>query len=201
MESVIEWILAYRYLVIVPGAIIEGPILSIICGLLVRLDVLGIVPTYLFLMLGDLIGDTLWYFAGFYWGKSLVVRFGKYFSVTEQSLAIIEKLFHKYHSSILIISKVLMGFGFPGAVLATAGIVKLPFRKFIVYNTIGQIMWTGGLLAIGYYVGDAYLKINGGLGIFSLISVFILVIALLFGVGKYIRKRTLATYSESEQQP
>jgi membrane protein DedA with SNARE-associated domain len=195
METVIGWILAYRYLVIVPGAIIEGPILSIICGLLIRLDLLGLIPTYLLLMLGDLIGDVIWYSAGFHWGKALVIRFGKYFSVTEKSLMIIEKLFHKYHFSILIISKLLMGFGFPGAVLATAGIVKLPFKKFILYNAIGQIIWSGALIAIGYYVGDTYLKINGGLGIFSLISVFILVIALLFGLAKYIRNRTIQEYS------
>jgi membrane protein DedA with SNARE-associated domain len=68
LEGVMAWILAYRYLVIIPGAIIEGPILSIICGLLIRLGVLGIVPTYLLLMLGDLIGDTLWYWGGHRWG-------------------------------------------------------------------------------------------------------------------------------------
>jgi membrane-associated protein len=120
-----------------------------------------------------------------------VNRFGKYISLTTEGLVKVEKLFHKYDFTILIISKLLMGLGIPGAVLATAGIVKLPFKKFLLYNFIGQIMWSGALLAVGYFVGDAYLRINGGLGIFSLIAVFVVVIAVLFGVAKYIRTRAL----------
>ena len=195
METIIAWLLAYKYIIIVPGAIIEGPILSIICGLLVRLDFLNFWFAYFFLMLGDLIGDMIWYWAGYHWGKGLITRFGKYFSITENTLEIIKRLYHKYHSPILLISKLTMGFGFPGAVLATAGIVRIPFRKFMFYNVIGQLIWTGGLLAIGYFVGEAYIQINGGLEIFSLIAVIILAIAILFGVGKYIRKRTLEKYS------
>ncbi|MCC2630537.1 MAG: alkaline phosphatase [Candidatus Paceibacter sp.] len=195
MEGIIAWILAYKYIVLVPGAIIEGPVLSMLCGLLIRIGVLDLAPTYVLLMAGDLIGDTLWYWAGFHWGKKLVSKFGKYISLTEKNLEIVGRLYHKYHNSIIIISKLCMGLGFPGAVLATAGIVKIPFKKFILLNTVGQVIWTGGLLAIGYYLGDTYLKIYGGFEIFSFVGLSVLTIAILFGIGKYIRKRTLEQYS------
>jgi membrane protein DedA with SNARE-associated domain len=195
MEGVIAWIMAYKYIVLIPAAIIEGPVLSMLCGLLIRLDVLSFVPTYLLLMLGDLIGDSLWYLAGFHWGKTLVTKFGKYISLTESNLVIVEKLYHKYHSSILIISKLVMGFGFPGGVLATAGIVKLPFRKFILFCTIGQVVWTGGLLAIGYYLGEAYLTIYGKFELISFVGLTVVAIAVFIGFGKFIRKRTLEKYS------
>lgn len=192
---IIAWLLAYKYLIIIPGAIFEGPILSIICGLLIRLDVLNFWYAYFFLMLGDLIGDVLWYWAGYHWGKKLILKFGKYFSITEESIEIVKKLYHRYHFSILVASKLTMGLGFPGAVLATAGIVRISFRKFMLYNLIGQFVWTGGLIAIGYFVGEAYITINGGLEIFSLIAVILLAIVALFGFGKYVRKRVLKKYS------
>jgi membrane protein DedA with SNARE-associated domain len=195
MEGIIASILVYRYFILIPGAIIEGPILSVISGMLIHIDILQFWPTYLLLMTGDLIGDTLWYFVGYHWGKKFVVRYGKYFSITEQSLDIVSHIYHKYHNAIIPISKVCMGFGFPGAVLTTAGIIKIPYRKFLFLNFLGQIFWTGGLLAIGYFLGDLFHKVDASFKWVSIIGISVLVVAILFGVGNYIRKRTLEKYS------
>ena len=61
----------------------------------------------------------------------------------------IEVFFHKHQDKILFISKITMGFGFAVATLFTAGLVKIPFKKYAMFNFLGGFVWTGFLLAVG----------------------------------------------------
>ena len=191
-----DWLLQlftqHQYLVyaaIVLICFVEGPILTVLCGILISLAGLPVVPIYLALMLGDLIGDVAWYWIGRTAGHPFVGRFGTYFSIEEKEVSAVTKIFHKYHEKILIISKVTMGFGFAIVTLFTAGMVRIPFRKYFAINAIGQIVWTGLLLGIGYLFGDWYTTLDNVFGKISLVAGVILVVLALFGFARYMKKR------------
>ena len=74
MHALLASMFVYRYLLLVPFAVIEGPILSIYCGFLLHEGTLTLVPTYIALMAGDLIGDIGWYGVGYYFGYRLFGR-------------------------------------------------------------------------------------------------------------------------------
>lgn len=179
----------YRYLLLVPFAVIEGPILSIYCGFLLHEGTLTLVPTYIALMAGDLIGDIGWYGVGYYFGYRFIRRFGKIFNVYEQDVKKVTDIFHRHKDTILLVSKLTTGFGFALATLITAGIVKIPFRRFLFLNFIGQFIWTAVLLVAGYFFGNVYSQIEGVFGKMSLVAGFIAVVFALFGFGKYLGRR------------
>ncbi|MDE2188180.1 MAG: DedA family protein [Patescibacteria group bacterium] len=176
----------WSYFIIALASFAEGPILAMICGVLYKLALVPFTPIYIALMAGDLIGDTFWYWIGRKFGHPFIRRFGKYFSLTESGVASVTHVFHKYQNSILLFSKMTMGLGFALVTLVTAGIVKLPFRKYILLNFIGQFVWTGFLLLVGYALGDLYIQINGYLGILFLIAMITVIFVGLMGWGKYI---------------
>jgi membrane protein DedA with SNARE-associated domain len=182
-----ELLLHYKYILMLPLAVIEGPILSMIAGFFIHTGQLALIPTFLVLVLGDLMGDTLWYWLGRHYGHSFVSKYGKYVSITEENIATIQRIFHRYHMPILLFSKLTMGLGFPGATLFTAGLSHVPFWRYMTLNAIGQVIWTGVLIAIGYYLGQLYLQFNNALGIVSAAGIMIIVFALLIGFGKYVR--------------
>lgn len=182
-------LLQYKYIIIVPIAVIEGPILSMICGFFARTGELAILPSFVALAIGDLLGDALWYWLGRHYGHRFIRSFGHYVSITEEAVSTVHRIFDKYHTSILFFSKLTMGLGFPGATLFTAGMTRVPFRKFMLLNTLGQIIWTAGLMAIGYYLGNFYVQFNNTLGLVSTIAVIAIIMALLFGFARYMRKR------------
>jgi membrane protein DedA with SNARE-associated domain len=140
-------------------------------------------------MLGDLIGDTFWYCVGFYFGHPFIKRFGRYFSLSESGVASVTRIFHKYQNWILLISKMTMGLGFALVTLVTAGIVKVPFRRYILMNFIGQFFWTGFLLAVGYFLGNVYLRVNGVLGALSVGALIVVFFLCLLGWGKYMKAK------------
>jgi membrane protein DedA with SNARE-associated domain len=66
-----------------------------------------------------------------------------------------------------------------------AGVLKMPYPRFLIANALGGLVWAGGITAIIYYVGvvaEPWLKRFGYIG---------LAIAVLFGLGSflYVRRR------------
>ncbi len=177
------------YAIIIAVSWVEGPILALLCGLLVKLNLAPLIPVYFALMFGDLCGDTFWYFIGYHFGERFVRRFGHFLSINEKSIGTIKKIFHKYKTHILIISKITMGFGFALVTLVTAGLVKIPFRQYFALNFIGQFVWTAFLLFIGYEFGSLYLAVNGVLGKISVAALFVMAFAAMLGYGRYMKNR------------
>ncbi|MGE3919806.1 MAG: VTT domain-containing protein [Gammaproteobacteria bacterium] len=66
-----------------------------------------------------------------------------------------------------------------------AGIVKMNFIHFVIYNTIGAIIWVGGFLTIGYFFGNLPLVKEH----LSLFIIIIIIISAIPVVSKIIRYR------------
>lgn len=189
IEIILGYLATYRYVLIIPITIIEGPIVMVLCGFLLRFGTFDLIPLYAILMLADMIGDVGWYCVGRYWGLSFVKRFGRFFSITEKTLKRATELFNKHHNKILFISKITMGFGFAIVTLITAGITKVPFRKYLVFNVSGQFIWTAALLALGYGFGNIYTSIDKGFRDVAFVALIIIILAIVYGFGKYLKKR------------
>ncbi len=179
------------YIFIVLFAFAEGPFLSLISGVLIKLSYFSFVPVYIALMAGDLIGDTFWYYVGFFYGHGFIKKFGKYLNITEQNIEKVENIFHKHKHPILFISKVTTGFGFGLATLITAGMVKIPLRIYLFMNLLGQFVWTGLLIGIGYFFGDLYIRINDLFGRIFIFTLFIFILVAFMRYIKYIKKTSL----------
>jgi len=175
------------YAIVAIASFAEGPILAMLCGVLYKLGLVPFTPIYIALMAGDLLGDTVWYSIGYWFGYPFIKRFGKYFSLTESGVESVARIFHKYQNSILIISKMTMGLGFALVTLVTAGIVKIPFKRYITLNFLGQFFWTGFLMIVGYFLGDLYIQINGILGITFVAAIIVVLFFGLIGWGKYMK--------------
>lgn len=179
----------WGYALMFVATVVEGPIVMTFGGFLVRLGYFGFLPLYLTLMAGDLVADVLWYAVGYHWGNTFVRRWGKFFSITQASVLKVQELFHKHHNTILLTSKITMGFGFALVTLIVAGMSKVPFKKYLAVNAIGQFIWTGILMYVGYAFGDLYVRVNEGLHRIVVIAFFTIVLFLLYGLTHYIRTK------------
>ncbi len=179
----------WAYFTIIVVAILEGPILSVILGIILRLGYFAATPIFIVLMIGDLLGDMIWYGIGRRWGLGFVKRFGKYVNVTENSIEKMKELFHRHSGRILFISKVSNGFGFALAVLMTAGMTHIPFKKYMAVNLLGQIVWTGVLIGTGYFFGHLYSMVDSALGYVSITALAVVILFAFFGYRNYLKQR------------
>ncbi len=177
------------YIFIAFLAFAEGPFISLIFGVIVKLGYFGFLPIYTALMIGDLLGDVFWYYVGFFYGHKFIRRFGKYFDIKEGSVDKVKEIFHRHKHPIIFVSKITNGFGFALATLITAGIVKIPFNKYIGVNAIGQFIWTGFLMSVGYFFGDLYLTVDAIIGKMLIVAFFIILTLAFIRYSKYLQNK------------
>lgn len=189
-----ELLLAYGYLSLFPGVWFFGPLAALLAGVFARFDVFNLWLAYGILLFAALLGDIFWYWVGARWGHSFIGRFGRYVSVTEEHVARVNELFHKYHSPIILLTKVTNIFGLMIPVLVAAGMARIPFSRFVALNLVGEAVFTGGLIGIGYFFGDLYLRIDNYLGRALIIGFLVALAAASIGFGRYVRGRV---YGES----
>lgn len=177
------------YFIIIIVGFAEGPVLSVLCGLLLAGGYMNFFGVYGALMLGDLIGDVMWYYIGYHFGHSFINRFGRYFNITDEHVVKLKDIFHRFKNKILFFSKITSGFGFAILILFTAGFSRIPFRRYIAINFIGQFFWSGLLIFLGYSFGSMYSQIASIGGRIALFGVFAFLAMLLWGVRNYLKSR------------
>lgn len=162
-----------------PLAIIEGPIVAVICGFLVTLRVLNPLLVYVILVIGDVVGDGVIYYIG-YSGK----RFLKYFKITEEKLEKAKIYFHENHKKAIVMSKLVHGIGFTG--LVAAGASHVPYKRYFKTCTLISVVQSFVMIMVGVLFGHAYVVIGKYLDYYAaLVSVLVLVIILFIIIRKY----------------
>lgn len=179
----------YRYLLLFVGTIVEGPVLMVACGFLLRLGVFEPVPMFVALASGDLVADVGWYYLGYWFLEPFARRYGHFFSVTPNTIERVKKLFHHYHDRILMISKLTIGFGMAIGVLMVAGASRVPFRRYLAINIAGEIIFVVIMLTLGYAFGHAYEYVTGVLRWFFIAGAAIITIGLVAGISRYARHK------------
>jgi membrane-associated protein len=198
MQTIAPWLSnalaiagAFKYPLLLVGVIVEGPILMVASGFLLRMGFFAPVPLFLTVVLGDLVGDAFWYALG----RSVLEKFlrnhGHFLSVTPELFEKAKGLFHRHHERILFISKVSLGFGLSFSTLMVAGAMRIPFRRYMLFNALGELVLVGVLLTTGYLFGHFYNQLARDLRIVTLVGGGIILTAVLVGFSRYI-KRTLA---------
>jgi membrane-associated protein len=180
MNYLAALIIKYRYPILFPIAAFEGPVTSLIAGFLIRLGYLSIIPTFTILFFGDAIPDTICYYLGRYGSKAnLIEKYGHKLNVTPSNFQLIENLWKNHPKKTMFFSK--LAYGLSTAFLISAGLAKMPFRRFIAYTISMTFFQYGTLMITGYYLGRTYEAASQyvhyiGIGITAFILAFLYVI-------------------------
>ena len=156
--QIFGWLINYKYLILLPVTVVEGPIITVIAGFLASTGVLELFTAFAVVIVGDVIGDTLYYSIGRWGREKFVARWGKYIGLSLERVQKMEHQFEKRGKMILIWGKISHVFG--AVILVSAGISKVKFKDFIFLNFIASLPKSALLLLIGFYFGQAYVRIN-----------------------------------------
>ena len=166
-------IIAYKYWAIVPFALFEAPLMSIIIGFFAATGQLNIFLAFAIVVCGDFVGDTTLYIVG-RWGRPLFEKVGLHLNLSREHVQMVLEHFEKRDRRAIVISKLVHGIGFTG--LAVAGSIKVPYRRFAVTCVIVTICQSAVLAAIGMLSGKAYKTFAYYLGYFNIVATALLLV-------------------------
>ena len=105
---------------------------------------------------GSLAGAVFNYYLCYFFGRELVLKYGKYVGITKVKMRKFEACF-KRHGEISTFNCRLIP-GIRQYISLPAGLAKMNLFKFSLYTTLGAGIWVAILLAVGWYLGKNYDK-------------------------------------------
>jgi len=183
-----------KYILIALAMPIGGPLLIFASGFLLRLHLVELVPIFIAIAGGELAMDIVWYYVGYSFTEDVIERYGKYVGITPDLFAKVQRLFARYRTMVLFVSKLIMGLGMGIALLIVAGSTRMHFGKYMFYNALGEVVWVSMVLFLGYFYAGLYVSVAGGLRWILVAATILVVGALMFGVSRYLRARALGRF-------
>ncbi len=183
LDQITLLIIQYKYLILFPFLVIEGPVVTIIAAFLASPahKILNLPILFIEVVVADLTGDIFYYCVGRFGGLKVVSRWGSKFGLTKERFVKIEDHFKDHGGKTVAAGKIGHGFGWPTMIVA--GATCMNFFKFLMVCLGVSIVKSVFLMFLGYYYGKSYNELsnnvhNGGL----LLSAVLLAVIIIYFV-------------------
>ena len=105
-----------------------------------------------------IVGDNIGYLLGRTGGERLIRRYGRYVRLDEAKLQVVRNLFDRHGAKVVF-------FGRFVSILRTyaaffAGTTRMPWRRFLIYNAAGGVLWAALYTFASYGLGDTFRSIE-----------------------------------------
>jgi membrane protein DedA with SNARE-associated domain len=153
-ESLTPALITYRYWILVPLSLVEGPTVAFVTGTLASLGYFNPFVVYGVFIVKDFVVDGAYYYVGRFASQtSSVARLFTKARVTAAEIDHARLLWDRHGWRTMFVAK--LSWGLSPAFLALAGLVAVPAAIFFRYAVGIAIVQYGVLLALGYYFGHA----------------------------------------------
>ena len=151
-EAILNLLEAHPYLLLFPLVLVEGPISTVVAGLLVATGVMVLPIAYAVAVIADLTGDSFYYLLGRSARYPRAARLLDRLGFTQEKLTTMEASFGRNYGKALVGAKVADFAAIP--VFLAAGLSKIGYGRFLAWTAAATVPKSGLLLLGGYFVGD-----------------------------------------------
>ncbi len=176
------------------GFLVPGETIVILSGFLAFQGYLKLGNCVSIIALGAILGDTVGYIAGKAVGRDYFEKHKRLLFLKEKHIEKTDEYFLRHGGKTVFFGRFI---GFLRAIAPfAAGISKMPYGRFVVFNVAGGIIWAAAFTLLGYFFGQSWQLIekwSGRAGLF--IFFIVLVIAGFSYLYRKIVKRQIEFYA------
>ena len=103
------------------------------------------------------LGDNLGYWIGHHGGRPLLHRYQRVFRVTDERIARGEELFDRFGPTTVFFARFVFGMRVIAGPLA--GVLRMPWRRFVLFNFLGAAIWVTVISCVGYFFGQHWQRL------------------------------------------
>ena len=178
-------LLHYGYWMLFVASWIEGQVSTVICWFLIWTGHFNFWIAFAVIIGADICNDSLYYRIGRKLFK--VPRIATFIDKSHflsQHLDVIKKLWFNHTAKTALLGK--NAYIISVAIIASAGIIKFPYGRFLLYTIPASVVQPSILLFIGYYLWDGY-KIASQYIQYPGIMILIIFVIIIFWTKKISR--------------
>jgi membrane protein DedA with SNARE-associated domain len=149
---------------------------------LLRLPVLILVG-----IIAATMGDNAGFLIGYRGGRRFLENYQHIFRIKQRTLRRAERVFQRYGAATIFFARFVFGLRVIAGPLA--GVLRMPWKKFAVFNFLGATLWVSVMCAVGYLFGRHWQRL---MAFFRRIDILIAVLAciLVFYLWRKYRAET-----------
>jgi membrane protein DedA with SNARE-associated domain len=143
--------------------------------------------------LGAMLGDNVGYWIGRKFGYRLLRRYGSRIGLSPNKIKLGQYLFLRYGSTVVFFGRFVAVLRVLAAVLA--GINRMEWRRFLLANTAGAILWASVVGFGAYFLGRAVMHVTRPVGI----ALAAVALAVIIGALLFVRTHEAELQTEAER--
>lgn len=124
------------------------------------------------------LGDNLGFVLGQRGGRPLLARYQSMFRIQTSMIERGERLFARYGALTIFFARFVFGMRIIAGPLA--GVLRMPWKRFAVFNFLGAALWVCVISCVGYFFGRHFEKLESGMKRFDVVVVIVVVVIALF---------------------
>lgn len=169
---------SWTYIVLAVLVAVEGPVVTLLGASAASAGLMRPLFVFISAVTGNLTADLLWYSLGYFGKIEWLFRFSKRLGIRRDLLEKIRQNLLEHAVKVLFLAKLTVTFVIPS--LITAGLLRLPVRRWFPAFFLAETLWTGSLVLIGYFTVEAIKRVERGveyvilLGTISFVLILIL---------------------------
>src|SRR5579862_1270480 len=122
------------------------------------------------------LGDNLGFTIGFYGGRRLLNNYQHVFRIQNETVRRGERLFESYGAVTIFFARFVFGMRIIAGPMA--GVLRMPWRKFLIFNFLGATAWVIVISSLGYLFGRQWEHLERNVQRFDRVAAIVLVIVL-----------------------
>ncbi|WP_210365750.1 DedA family protein [Bacillus sp. REN3] len=159
--AILDWLSNLGYIGIALGLMLEVIPSEVVLGYGGYLTSIGNISFFGAVIAGTIggtIAQLFLYWLGYYGGRPVLEKYGKYLLISSHHIDLSEEWFAKYGSGVIFSARFIPVVRH--AISIPAGMARMPFLKFTAYTMAAVLPWTMFFLYLGFILGDNWTGIK-----------------------------------------
>lgn len=185
---------AWAYLLLGVSVAVEGPIATLLGGAAASTGHLNLLAVLIVATLANTLNDTFWYGVGYVGGVKRVEKVGRLVGVKRGHLDGLQRTIQQHTIKVLLLAKLSAALVIPS--LVSAGIARVPLRRWLPAILVVETLWIGMLALIGFFATEAIGQVEEGLQVVGLLFSAALVTAAVLVIRSRLKARAIAAETQ-----
>jgi membrane protein DedA with SNARE-associated domain len=163
----------------------------IAAGILIEMNHMTVIPAFSLAFLSVMLADISWFYLGQYRGHRILTFLCRISLEPDACVRKTANMFTKHGATSLIFVKFIPGLS--NLMVALVGIVHMPLRTFLLFDSIGASCWLGVFMSMGYFFSSEIEPENIVLPDWQqgVVVMTLFILLALFMAGKYVYRQYL----------
>lgn len=174
----------WAYVLLLLGIMVEGTLTTMLGAAAAAAGILQWELVFALALAGNMMADSFWYMVGRFCRVSWLRRIAGSHS---DKVDILTETMKQHEIKVLIMAKLTAGLAV--AAMISAGIVRTSWVRLLPVSILGEIIWSGGLVAVGYFAGRLIWQINDGVQVVAIAAPFLAMAAAFVVVQRKLKQK------------